>query len=376
MGRDKIITLQSLPIQFSLAFRKIFYIIREFLDTNFTPPLCASCSKSEGNRIAFIDLAKGICILLVVFSHSNMSEYLNIPILKTLRMPLYFLLSGLFFKNYGSLYNLFEKKLNKLIVPFIFFSIIAIPLIYLNFHAITIKDLIAPITDIKGGYNLPIWFLLSLFWVNIIFGCITLFFKKIVFQGASVIVLCIAGVYLANNGIHLPLFFTQALIAMPFFLAGYILKKTPLLYDSPKYDKSLMLYSFVMLLLCVVLFSPIGTPMLDFFYLDFTGNILLAYIFSIIVVVATLLICKRIKWLPIISYIGRFSVIVLGLHWLYIKAYSMGYSYFISPDLNIPLRFIVVVVACWISIPFVLKLVPHMVAQRDLIKLPKPSETK
>lgn len=38
MGRDKIITLQSLPIQFSLAFRKIFYIIREFLDTNFTPP--------------------------------------------------------------------------------------------------------------------------------------------------------------------------------------------------------------------------------------------------------------------------------------------------------------------------------------------------
>lgn len=50
-------------------------------------------------RIDFIDTAKGVCIILVVLGHSG------IPIdfvgMNSMRMPLYFILSGLFFKDYG-----------------------------------------------------------------------------------------------------------------------------------------------------------------------------------------------------------------------------------------------------------------------------------
>ena len=38
-----------------------------------------------------------------------------------LRMPLYFTLSGLFFKDYGGLLPTFIKKCNKILIPFIFF---------------------------------------------------------------------------------------------------------------------------------------------------------------------------------------------------------------------------------------------------------------
>lgn len=50
-------------------------------------------------RIDFIDLAKGVCIFLVVIGHCGVP--IDIPGFEIVRMPLYFILSGLFFKEYG-----------------------------------------------------------------------------------------------------------------------------------------------------------------------------------------------------------------------------------------------------------------------------------
>ena len=50
-------------------------------------------------RIEFIDLAKGVCILLVIMMHTDVN--VDFPGLRGMRMPLYFILSGLFFKDYG-----------------------------------------------------------------------------------------------------------------------------------------------------------------------------------------------------------------------------------------------------------------------------------
>ena len=53
----------------------------------------------QTQRIDFIDLAKGICIFLVVIGHCGAP--IDIPGYGIVRMPLYFILSGLFFKTYG-----------------------------------------------------------------------------------------------------------------------------------------------------------------------------------------------------------------------------------------------------------------------------------
>ena len=66
-------------------------------------------------RIEFIDLAKGVCILLVIMMHTDVN--VDFPGLRGMRMPLYFILSGLFFKDYVGFLNLLVKKANKILIP-------------------------------------------------------------------------------------------------------------------------------------------------------------------------------------------------------------------------------------------------------------------
>lgn len=70
-------------------------------------------------RIDFIDLAKGICIIMVVVGHCGAT--INIPGWEIVRMPLYFILSGLFFKDYGGWVKFLIQKTNKILIPFLFF---------------------------------------------------------------------------------------------------------------------------------------------------------------------------------------------------------------------------------------------------------------
>lgn len=79
-------------------------------------------------RIEFIDLAKGICIILVVLLHIVPSA--NIPELRFIRIPLYFILSGLFFKDYGSFRNFLKKKVNNILIPFLFFYVVSYLILY------------------------------------------------------------------------------------------------------------------------------------------------------------------------------------------------------------------------------------------------------
>lgn len=133
------------------------------------------------SRIDFIDLAKGLCIIQVVFIHIN--SYFNMPYeldkaLSSFRMPLYFFLSGLFFKSYNNLFDFTLRKINKLLIPFFFFFLttsVALPhLLYIlgyqvrTQNAIGWHSLYAFITP-EHFPNTPIWFLLCLFFTNILF---------------------------------------------------------------------------------------------------------------------------------------------------------------------------------------------------------------
>ena len=81
----------------------------------------------EKQRIVWIDKAKGICIILVVLHHSLIHTHADFLLsntnvenfLSAFRMPLYFALSGIFFKTYSSFSIFVIRKINKLIVPFV-----------------------------------------------------------------------------------------------------------------------------------------------------------------------------------------------------------------------------------------------------------------
>lgn len=176
------------------------------------------------HRIEFIDLAKGVCILLVVLLHTVPS--VDIPELAIIRMPLYFILSGLFFKDYGSILNFFKKKINNILIPFIFFYIIS----YLAFYIIRIYAPDIPVANATGIldmftqrnlFNGPLWFLLCLFWVNIYFCYISYFFHKEKYRALIVMLIAIIGAILLHHDIFLPMYLDIAMRALPIFYIGY-----------------------------------------------------------------------------------------------------------------------------------------------------------
>lgn len=76
-------------------------------------------------RIEFIDLAKGICILLIIVGHSGVE--VDYPGLSAMRTPLYLTLSGLFFKDYGGFTNILIRKTNKILIPYSIFLYCKLP---------------------------------------------------------------------------------------------------------------------------------------------------------------------------------------------------------------------------------------------------------
>ena len=79
--------------------------------------------QTDKKRIEYIDLAKGVCILLVVFAHihPDLTRYSWGVFFDSFRMPLYFFLSGIFFKRYSGIQEFAIKKVNNLIIPLLFF---------------------------------------------------------------------------------------------------------------------------------------------------------------------------------------------------------------------------------------------------------------
>lgn len=135
---------------------------------------------NQHRRIDFVDLTKGVCIILVVMAHIGgaFDQLDKHSMLSCFRMPLYFFISGIFFKPYEGLYGFIIRKTNKLIIPFIFFYVSAFLLKYIvwkiapgTFHLpVSWRELLFVFHGhdlIK--FNPPIWFLLALFNCNILF---------------------------------------------------------------------------------------------------------------------------------------------------------------------------------------------------------------
>lgn len=133
-------------------------------------------------RIVFIDIAKGIGILLVVLAHNGLqlvSPFLH-QVIYAFHMPLFFFLSGMFFNPEISFRELLKKRFNSLLLPY-FFTIF---LIY--FFEIFLGKMGLPVAwgrIVKSFYGngffldwVAMWFLPALFVMNLVaFGFYRLF---------------------------------------------------------------------------------------------------------------------------------------------------------------------------------------------------------
>lgn len=318
-------------------------------------------------RIEFIDLAKGVCILLVLAFHADLFDSCW---LKNLRMPLYYVLSGLFFKDYGGIGSTALKKINRLIVPALFFTLGGLCCaLYLGYDT---HRLYAERQTIIDAFNQPMWFLVSLFMLNLIF-CILLYIKNSMpFIGIMSIVMYLTA-YLIEGIFHPApggrwLYILQSLGAAPYFFMGWYLRNTPFLHEGESRWDSLQT-GVDLIVLSGAFFLATGSYS-DIFYLH--GHLPVLSVVCGALFVAGLLLClKGVRRFPYISWLGRYSVIVLGVHlWAleWVKNYVGKYGMWDSSEYGW-LHFIGCIVLSSLAIWPLKKFFPWFTAQKDLIPM-------
>lgn len=333
-------------------------------------------------RIDYIDLAKGICILLIIIHHlrSPLNQTDVSRMLLCFRIPLYFVLSGIFFRKYAGFVNFTLRKVNKLLIPFGFFIILTFIFygtgLVLRGHSNLIlqfpHNFVMALRADDIYLNTPLWFLLCLFETSLIFYLIYIVCDKFTIKGVSrkvlMAVICfsigIIGYELGTHKIDLPLWIDTSMTAIPFYCTGYFLSQETDFLIPNKLDKYIPVFLVVLGVIVYFLadFIEMETNIFKESYISFYVSAMSGTLF-------VLLLSKLVKKVPMISLIGRYSIIVLSTHWIVLWALKK-YLYFIT---NVWLQFTVfLVLIVLISIPlikFFLKYFPKFVAQKNLIKV-------
>ena len=82
-------------------------------------------ANSVSNRVAYIDYAKALGMLLVIWGHTKLTGVSN-EFCYAFHIPLFFFLSGMVFcrERYGSFGQLVKRKAQTLLVPYVVFSVL------------------------------------------------------------------------------------------------------------------------------------------------------------------------------------------------------------------------------------------------------------
>lgn len=124
-------------------------------------------------RVQYIDIAKGIGILLVVLGHNDMNYYHPMlhRFIYAFHMALFFLLSGIFFKPERRFGELFKRRFNGLIKPLIFIILLiyGISVFFGKMSFSTAGGRLLKALYMTGPYLnwVQLWFLPTLFLVNL-----------------------------------------------------------------------------------------------------------------------------------------------------------------------------------------------------------------
>ena len=340
-------------------------------------------STNNSLRVEWIDTAKGICITLVVLNHTLIYQGLpeNRPdvflffndFMCSFRMPLYFFLSGLFFKTYGGGRFFIKKKVNKILVPFVFWYVICM-LITPVTEGFGVRRFFEFCTDkyiILNFYygdshavNGPLWFLLCLFEVNVIFCLLQLSIKKRYMLYVASIVTGIMGLLLSFFSINLHASLDTALTCLPFFVFGYVVKNDTNILTTTISDRNLLLLSLLFGVICF-LFSDYAS----FFDNSYSQqSYFTIYPCGFLGTLMILFIAKYIGIVRFVTYFGRYSIIILCTHYPLLKIINRYVLDQMDGGImvRIALSFIILMAIEQALIPLLKKYLPHVTAQKEL----------
>ena len=287
-------------------------------------------------RIAYLDVAKGIGILLVVLAHNYVR--ISVPELGkfifSFHMPFFFMLSGMLFRPDYPLLVLFKRRFTTLMRPYIAAIVLlySVYFFYTDIKWMTLLRRLVRSLYASGNYIewAQLWFLPHLFLLNVFAGVLfllvygrikwlwlrTLFLAGMLWAGVAFLPIyymkevTIAGQTILLDG--LPASMDLLLITATYFLVGYELRSRV----SERFFASLWtLVISGLVLISLNIFFPDRMDLFFRTYDSFIVNTLEALSGSILILALSSRIALKQNWLFTgLKYFGQITIILLIFH--------------------------------------------------------------
>lgn len=271
----------------------------------------SSITTKPSGRIGYIDVAKGIAIILVILSHMWIPGITRI--LFSFHMPVFFVISGYFLNNKKTLHAFVLTRIRQLMIPF--FITASSIFLYRSLHIENDFSLLMEgeqFTKILYGRADPnsvgaIWFLPALCVACII---VRSFMET---KRAALWVIFVASVgYLTGKILWLPMSIQAGMVSALFVYAGHLAKK----YDITQSRY----FRFCPELCMIAAFWMYGAWRYGVMHLS--SNTFPAGIDSILVgfagVIVFIKLCSYVARIPVLSrmfsFLGRHSLMILCFH--------------------------------------------------------------
>ena len=195
--------------------------------------------KTGINRFEYIDVCRGIGIIVVIFGHSSIPFILN-KLICGFHMPLFFMLSGyLFSTNSKPIKGVLEKYFGRYIIPYFILCGINLTIQSIRLVGMGERNYFSLIIRYIGGilYSRgtvfwmpncsPLWYLTCIFCTVIIYNLLQ---KYMIVPGIGVLGFVILGGIISSSGISkLPWNVDTAMLGLGFMYIGHIIKSKNLL---------------------------------------------------------------------------------------------------------------------------------------------------
>ena len=285
-------------------------------------------------RINTLDIAKGIAMILVVFAHVNYTPDILV-LIYSFHMPLFFMISGMLFRKekYSNIIQFLKRRIKTLIIPYLLFSLSALVYVYISermfpgLFDISKVQYIGYFKQIflaqgsKPVLNTPLWFVLCLFAVEIMYYFISKlkarFIVPVCFILTGIGWILESGKIAFDNTI-LPWTFDTALFALGFYAIGNLsfgLVKNSIIKIKNHNNKTMICLGII--LLCAAFWLPatlingkvsLGSRVLHNGFLFYLTGIL-----GTIIILAISVLLEKNKFL---QFCGRNSFSIMAVHYM------------------------------------------------------------
>lgn len=267
--------------------------------------------ENKKERLTYLDVAKGIGILLVVIGHvyafnRQIVDRFFVVWLYSFHMPLFFIISGMLiaYKDEKDIWKFVKKRIMGILIPYVFFSIFSI-IVFAIVNDFSREVFVQNVKATICGVGIDtLWFLPALFFGEVIFFVLRNLLKnKYVICIISAIIYTLGNFMMKDYGL-ICLFLGRICIAVGFIMIGNYTMNLIRKRNMPW-------YGLIVIAILSVILSKIN-GLVDLNNLIFSNHIL----YLINSLIGTYLILEISKLIDIdeITYWGRNTLIVMATH--------------------------------------------------------------